>query len=98
MGSVRAIFTLADTDDLCRLLVNQAAEALANLLMNMVRVSDPDTIVLGGGVVSDGFLLSRVKEKLNPHTMRYVTNGVVLTELKPEHIGLIGACTVAMNL
>jgi hypothetical protein len=30
--------------------------------------------------------------------MRYVTNGVVLTELKPEHIGLIGACTVAMNL
>jgi predicted NBD/HSP70 family sugar kinase len=95
---VRDIFALADTDELCRLLVNQAAETLANLIMNMVRVSDPDTIVLGGGVASDGFLLPRIKEKLNAHTMRYVTNGVVLTELKPEHIGLIGACTVAMNL
>jgi predicted NBD/HSP70 family sugar kinase len=92
------IFSMADTDELCKLLLNQAAEALANLLMNMVRVSDPDTIVLGGGVVSDRILLPMIKEKLNPSTMRYVTNGVVLTELKAEHIGLIGACTVAMNL
>jgi len=96
--SVPDIFFMADTDELCKFLVNQAAETLANLLMNMVRVSDPDTIVLGGGVVSDGILLPKIKEKLNPHTMRYVTNGVVLTELKAEHIGLIGACTVAMNL
>lgn len=95
--NARDIFALADTDVLCQLLINQAAQALANLIMNMVRVSDPDTIVLGGGIVSSGFMLPRIQEKLNPHTMRYVTNGVVLTELNPAYSGLIGACTVAMN-
>ncbi|MDR1689406.1 MAG: ROK family protein [Clostridiales bacterium] len=94
----RDIFRLAQTDELCAFLAAQAARVLANLIMNLVRVSDPDTVVLGGGVVADGFLLPLIKENLNPGTMRYVTNGVVLTRLDPKHIGLIGACTVAMNL
>jgi glucokinase len=28
----------------------EAAQALASTIMNLVRVSDPDTIILGGGV------------------------------------------------
>jgi predicted NBD/HSP70 family sugar kinase len=95
--NTREIFAMYEKDELCNLLVSQAAEAAANLIMNLVRMSDPDTIVLGGGLISDGFLLARIREKLNAHTMRYVYNGVVLTELAPEYAGLIGACTVAMN-
>lgn len=30
--------------------------------------------------------------------MRFVSNGVVLTKLNPEFIGLLGACAVAMNM
>jgi len=93
------IFALSKKGDpLCVQLVENATEALANLIMNLVRVSDPDTVVLGGGIVSDGYIHTKVLEKLNPTTMRFVTNGVVITKLNPDFIGLLGAAAVAMNM
>ncbi|MDR1664098.1 MAG: hypothetical protein LBR83_04140, partial [Clostridiales bacterium] len=41
--------------------------------------------------------LSRIKEKLNAHTMRFVKNGVTLTALEPRYAGLLGACAVALE-
>jgi predicted NBD/HSP70 family sugar kinase len=94
----REIFELSmQGDRLCVQLVENATKAIANLVMNMVRMSDPDTIVLGGGILSDGYIYSRVLEKLNPTTIRFVKNGVVLTRLNPDFVGLIGAGAVAMN-
>lgn len=93
--SASEVFALYDSDPLCRTLTDNAAQALANLIMNLVRVSDPDTVVLGGGVMSDGFLYPKVLERLNRHTIRYVTHGVVLTGLDPAHIGILGACSNA---
>lgn len=95
--SVAEVFALYDDDQLCRELTDNAAQAIANLIMNLVRFSDPDTIVLGGGVMSDGFLYPKVLERLNQHTIRYVTNGIVLTELDPRYIGLLGACSNAVK-
>ncbi len=96
---VSEIFSLSQKGDpLCVKLVENASEALANLIMNSVRVTDPDTVILGGGVVSDGYMHTKVKEKLNPSTMRFVTNGVVLTKLNADFIGLLGAGAVAMRL
>ena len=65
--------------------------------MNLVRVADPDTVVLGGGVVADGYMHGKILERLQPITMRFVTNGVVITKLNPGFIGLLGAGAVAMN-
>jgi len=96
---VKDIFALSRKGDpLCVQLVENATQALANLIMNLVRVSDPDTIVLGGGIVSDGYIHTKVLEKLNPTTVRFVTNGVVITKLNPDFIGLMGAGAVAMNV
>lgn len=96
---VKDIFTLSqDGDPLCLQLVEKASQALANLIMNLVRVSDPDTVVLGGGIVSDGYMHKKIVEKLNPATVRFVTNGVVITQLSPDFIGLMGAGAVAMNV
>lgn len=95
--SVPEIFSLYETDPLCRLLADNAAEAVANLIMNLVRFSDPDTVVLGGGVVSDGFLFPKILERLNSQTIRYVTKGIVLTALDPRYIGLMGACSNAVK-
>ena len=91
------IFRLSGEDPLCARLTEQAATALANLIMNVVRFCDPDCVVLGGGVVADGFLLRRVKEKLGKHTMRFVRGGVRLTELDGRRIGLLGAACNAME-
>ena len=85
-------------EPLCVALVENASEALANLIMNLVRVTDPDTVVLGGGIVSDGYIHEKILEKLHPTTMRFVTNGVVITKLNPGFIGLLGAGAVAMNM
>lgn len=95
---VNEVFALSQKGDpLCVKLVDQAAEALANLIMNLVRMTDPDTVVLGGGIVADGYIHSKILEKLQPITMRFVTNGVVITKLNPGFIGLLGAGAVAMN-
>ncbi|WP_291528129.1 ROK family protein [Bacteroides sp. UBA939] len=96
---VSEIFALSRKGDpLCVKLVENASDALANLIMNLVRVTDPEIIVLGGGVVADGYIHAKVLELLNPVTMRFVSNGVVITKLNPEFIGLLGAGAVAMNM
>ena len=96
---VSEVFALSQKGDpLCTVLVENAAEALANLIMNLVRVIDPDTVVLGGGIVADGYMHEKILEKLHPTTMRFVSNGVVITKLNPGFIGLLGAGAVAMNM
>lgn len=95
---VYEIFRLADKGDaLCKLLVDDAVDAISATIMNLVRVCDPDTVILGGGLVTDGWLLKKINEKLNSSTMRFVKNGIVLTELDPNNIGLIGASVVGLQ-
>lgn len=96
--SASEIIRLSKTGDpLSVILVENAVQAIANLIMNMVRVTDPDTIVLGGEIFSDGYIYGKVTRKLNPATMRFVSQGVTLTTLNPEFIGLLGAAAVAMD-
>ncbi|MDE6206527.1 MAG: ROK family protein [Muribaculaceae bacterium] len=95
---VRQVYALAQQgDSLCIRLVENAAQAIANLIMNLVRVSDPDTVVLGGGIVSDKYMFDKVLSLLHPHTMRFVTGGVVPASLDPAYAGLLGAAAVAMT-
>jgi glucokinase len=97
--NVRGIYQLAQQGDpLCVHLAEQASTAIAYLIMNLVRVTDPELVILGGGIVSDAFMLKKVQEKLNPTTIRFVNEGIVLTSLDPNFAGLIGAGAVAMNL
>lgn len=95
--SASEIFSLYETDPLCRVLADNAAQALANLIMNLIRFCDPETVVLGGGIMADDFLYLRILERLNPYTTRYVTGGVVRTALDPRKIGLLGACSNAIK-
>lgn len=96
-ANVAEIFRLADEKDIdCVKITEYAADTLATLIMNLVRATDPDTVILGGGVVSSGWLLSKVKERLEPHTMRGVTGGVVLSELPLPDVGLIGAAALGI--
>lgn len=85
-------------DPLCTVLVDNAAEGIANLIMNMVRITDPDTVVLGGSIVANEYIFEKIQSALNQNTMRFVTHGVVLTKLNPQFVGLLGAAAVAMNM
>lgn len=95
------IFALYDSDALCKTVTDNAAAALANLIMNLVRFCDPDMVVLGGGFMSGDFFYRKVMDQLNPYTIRYVTKGIVRTELDPAMIGLMGAASngiIGLNL
>lgn len=92
------VFALYDRDPLCRALTDNAAQALASLLMNLVRFCDPEKIVLGGGLMTGGFLLEKLRSSLDPFTMRYVTGGVELSPIRPEVIGILGACANAITM
>lgn len=94
--SAAEVFRLSDADPMCGVLTENAAAAVSNLIMNLIRFNDPRLIVLGGGVVTDGFLYKKVLDKLNPHTVRFVTDGIVLTQLDPGKIGVLGACSNAV--
>jgi len=96
--SVEEVVKLSQAGDpLCSVLMTNAAEGIANLIMNMVRVTDPDTVVLGGSIVANEYIFERIQACLNANTMRFVTHGVVLTKLNPQFVGLLGAAAVAMN-
>lgn len=96
--SVEEVFRLSrEGDPLCVKLVENAVTALADLIMNLVRVSDPDIVVLGGEMVADGFLLEKIQQHLHDVTMRFLTNGVVLTKLNPRFISLLGAGALAID-
>lgn len=92
------IFRLADEgDELCLRLAREAADALACGIMNLVRTSDPEAVILGGGVISDGWMLEKVLERLDKTSaMRGVRRGVMLSGFDPEYTGLIGAGAIAI--
>jgi glucokinase len=86
------IFRLAkDGDPLCFLLMEDATKALAETITNLIWVTDPDVFILGGGMITDKWLLDRIKEKLNPGSVRFLEKGLVITQLDCDFVGLIGA-------
>lgn len=93
------LFQMADAGDARAVAITEyAADTLAELIMNLVRVTDPDTVILGGGVISDGWLVEKVRNRLAPSAMRGVTNGVILSQFDPQYAGLIGAASLGIVL
>lgn len=82
-------------DALCIRLVTNAAESIATLINNMIWTFNPEAVVLGGGVVSDGMMLGLVKQLLNPKVFRFLPYDITLTQLDPRFVGLLGAAAVA---
>lgn len=96
-ADVAGLFKKSDDGDaVCGKITDYAADTLACVIMNLVRVTDPDTVILGGGIISDGWLFDKVSARLDANTMRGVTNGVVFSSFDPNYAGLIGAASLGM--
>lgn len=83
-------------DRYCQEIMAYGAHVIACLIMNLVRVTDPDTVVYGGGIMSDGRFLRMVEDGLEPETMRGVTRGLVASSFHPQYAGLLGAASLGM--
>lgn len=96
--NAKDIFELYDKgDEMCVRIVDEAVDTLVCLILDLIRVTDPDTIILGGGVVSSGWLLEKVNAKLEKYSiMRHITGGVRLSQFDADKVGLIGAGALGM--
>jgi len=85
-------------DPLAKLIVDDAVDAVAHLLMNLVRAVNPEKIILGGGVMADGWMLEQVKGRMGRQELESVTKGIALTALNPRSAGILGAAAVGFGL
>ena len=96
--SSQELFAAYDSgDELAKVVVNEALLGVANLIMNLVRVTDPEAVVLGGGVVRDGWFIRHLSPYLNEKTLRFVTQGIVLTGIEAKKVGIIGCSLLVVN-
>ncbi|HIY93306.1 ROK family protein [Companilactobacillus sp. HBUAS56275] len=84
-------------DPLALAVVNQSLKATSNMVMNLVRIINPQAVRFGGGVTTGGWYLDHLQRLLDPQTMRFVKYGVKNTELDPNLIALQGCALFAFS-
>lgn len=96
------IFTAADEGDpLASKLSNEAIEALSVALTNLVNLLNPEWIVYGGGTLSDGWLIDRVRGNVETQPLAMIRKslkGIVPSRLNPDQVGLLGAACLAISI
>ncbi|ECB9828276.1 ROK family protein [Listeria monocytogenes] len=85
-------------DVLAEKIIDNATLQLANLIMNLVRTTDPECVILGGGVTQNEHFFQKILANLQSNTIRFVTKGVVRSKLEKDKVGLIGAAVIGMKL
>lgn len=84
-------------DSLAKVVVERAASGLAELIMNLVRVSDPEAVIVGGGVIGNDRFFQLVNERLKPKTMRFVVYQLQQTKMDTNFITLKGCGSLGIE-
>ncbi len=100
--TAHSIFMTADIGDpLAVRLSNDAVQALSIALTNLVNLLNPEWIVYGGGTLSDGWLMERVRLNVEAQPLpmtRKSLKGILPSRLNPGQVGLLGAACLAWDL
>lgn len=97
IGLPELIKAYEDNDPIAQTVLNRATQAAACLIMNLVYTTDPKKVILGGGMLNGGWFIKHIKEYLNDEAMRFVTDGLEVTNLNPNEIALKGAAMLALK-
>lgn len=100
--TTHSIFKAAEAGDpLAIRISNDAIQALSIALTNLVNLLNPEWIVYGGGTLSDGWLIERVRVNVESQPLlmtRKALKGILPSRLSPDQVGLLGAACLAWNL
>jgi glucokinase len=100
--TAQSIFSAADAGDpLVVRISSDAVRALSITLVNLVNLLNPEWIVYGGGTLSDGWLIGRVRRDVENQPLlmtRRSLKGILPSRLDPGQVGLLGAACLAWNL
>lgn len=100
-GRIRSsdVFAAADAGDaLARSLADRVTRALAIACADAVNIFNPEAIIFGGGVMSDGWLLARLRDlvpRMAIATSADALRELSLSELGSDHVGVLGALSIA---
>ena len=95
VNNVQEIFLLAKKNDTAKKILEDFKKYLTMLLLNISITINPDTIVIGGGIMNaKKYFFDEVKEnfKKKAHSFAKETN---ITQAKLKEPGIIGACLMA---
>ena len=95
------VFRAAGTGDALALeIAERALRGVGDLLVNLVNLLNPAAVVLGGGVVSDGWLAPRLDAYVRRVALTNATRclrEIAPSSLPTDQVGLLGAATLAME-
>jgi len=93
------VFHAADNGDSLAIEVSErAVKTLGFALINLITLLNPSLIICGGGVMADGWMIRKVDNYIATHALPFVyqsLHGIVLSELKADQVGLLGASILA---
>lgn len=96
--SGQTVFELAkDGDALSQRMLEEAVQTVALLIENMSCVTAPETVILGGGLVADGWLAARICERVKDKVKARIPKGIHLSSLNPNYTGLLGAAAIGLG-
>jgi glucokinase len=100
--TAHSIFMAAEAGDpLAIKISNDAIQALSDALTNLVNLLNPEWIVYGGGTLSDGWLMERVRINVEAQPLlmtRKSLKGILPSRLNPSQVGLLGAACLAWDI
>jgi glucokinase len=100
--TAHSIFNAAEAGDPLGIkLSNDAVQALSTALTNLVNLLNPEWIIYGGGTLSDGWLMERVRVNVESQPLpmtRKSLKGILPSQLDPSQVGLLGAACLAWDL
>lgn len=96
--SGQTVFEQAKAGDaLSQRMLEEAVQTVALLIENMSCVTAPEMVILGGGLIADGWLLIRILEKVRDKVKARIPKGIQLSSLNPNYTGLLGAAAIGLG-
>lgn len=95
----RDVFQLAQAGDVHAVRISQrVVKALTVAMRSLIHIFNPEAIILGGGVMSDAWLISILREEvpkclLSPS--QEALKDISLSDLGADHVGILGALALA---
>lgn len=74
--------------------------ALVCATADLISIFNPEAVIFGGGVMSDGWLIERIKKELPSRiirTDRDALKEISLSQLGSDHVGVLGAIALAQE-
>ena len=92
------VFEAADKgDELANYVLREVVKMSGLMISNLTCALSPEIVILGGGLITNGFLLNKIVEAVMPKAKQHLEKGVVLTGLDPDYAGLMGAAAIGFG-